>query len=178
MHWYKCITNVFTSEKRGTFKILFQPLYFRGQDRISNFLYIPTKFLLKTAFLKNYTTMALFYILSIRGQGNNNMRCSIHSMPRQTLWVSHNYYFAPYIRRCISLTFRKCKITSTGQLSLLWILCIKKIKHRVLFQMIQYNSLHMFFEKKKPQISWFQLTFKILGFAISHQFKMNDIYFA
>lgn len=54
----------------------------------------------------------------------------------------------------------------------------KKIKHIVLFQMIQYNSLHMFFEKKKTQISWFQLTFKILGFAISHQFKMNDINFA
>lgn len=26
----------------------------------------------------------------------------------------------------------------------------KKIKHIVLFQMIQYNSLHMVFEKKNP----------------------------
>lgn len=59
------------------------------------FLYIPTKFLLKIALLKNYTTMALFYILSIRGQRNNNMRCSIHSMPRQTLWVSHFIKFPP-----------------------------------------------------------------------------------
>lgn len=98
---------MFTNEKRATFKILFQPLYFnRGKDRISNFLYIPTKFLLKIALLKNYTTMALFYILSIRGQGNNNMRCSIHSMPRQTLWVSHCYILSLILRPISEGAFR------------------------------------------------------------------------
>lgn len=154
MHWSKCITNVFTSEKRGTFKILFQPLYFRGQDRISNFLYIPTKFLLKIAFLKNYTTMALFlhFKYTRTKEQQHAMLHSLHA-PANSVGKSLLYSLpcsAPYIKRCISLTFRKCQIT--------WSI-----------------ESHEF---RKKQISWFHLTFKILGFDILHQFKMNDIYFA
>lgn len=50
--------------------------------------------------------MALFYILSIRGQRNNNMRCSIHSMPRQTLWVSHCYILSLILRPISEGAFR------------------------------------------------------------------------
>lgn len=97
--------------------------YFNGQNRISNFLSILTKLLLKIAFFeKLYNNGVVLHFKYTRTKEQQHaMLHSLHA-PANSVGKSLLYslpYFAPYIRRCISLTFRKCKITSTGQLSLL-----------------------------------------------------------
>lgn len=89
--------------------------YFNRQNRISNFLSILTKLLLKIAFFeKLYNNGVVLHSKCTRTREQQHvMLHSLHA-PANSVGKSLLYslpYFAPNIRRCISLTFRKCEIT-------------------------------------------------------------------
>lgn len=120
--------------------------------------------------------MTLFYCLSLRGQGNNNMRCSIHTMSRQTLWVSRYYIPPPNVLRPTSKSaFRSFSenARSHSQLSLLWISCEKKNTRDLILYDSEIQFVRHFFWHCTDK--WISLDF--LNY-INWLKILNNIYFA